>query len=405
MVVHGPYPVGEPRVAREVRTALDEGYEVDVVAMRRPGDAPEELVDGARVLRLPLDHRRGRGTLGVVWEYAGFAALASLRVATLTARRRYALVQVHNPPDFLMLAAVLPKLLGARIIFDIHDLSPDMFAMRFEGRRGAAAADRALRVIERWATRFADAVVTVHEPYRRELISRGVPAAKTSVVMNSLDERLLPPPATGPRNDGFRIVYHGSITPPYGVHLLVEAVAKITDELPDVALEIYGEGDAAPAVRARAEELGISERVKMSGRYLPLREVLEHVRWGSVGVIPNLPTRLNRFALSSKLFEYVALGVPVVVANLPTLAEHFSEQEVLFFEAGDAGALADALLAVARDGTSARARADAARRRYEDYRWPLNSRRYAALLNAVGDSAQATSGRSGSTHAAIQDRL
>ena len=57
--------------------------------------------------------------------------------------------------------------------------------------------------------------------------------------------------------------------------------------------------------------------------------MLRAVQRRSVGVVPNLPTRLNRYALSTKLFEYVALGIPVVCADLPTIREHFSDDEVL----------------------------------------------------------------------------
>ena len=108
-------------------------------------------------------------------------------------------------------------------------------------------------------------------------------------------------------------------------------------------------------------------------RYLPHAEVLERVRSANVGVIPNLPTQLNRFALSSKLFEYVALGVPVVSADLPTIREHFADDEVRFFRAGDGDALAEALLDVASDVAAARARAERALQRYEAYRWPRNA--------------------------------
>ena len=78
MVVHGPYPIGEPRVAREVAAALAAGYEVDVVAMRRSSEPSRESVDGANVVRLPLSHQRGTGLLGMVAEYVGFAALRDL---------------------------------------------------------------------------------------------------------------------------------------------------------------------------------------------------------------------------------------------------------------------------------------------------------------------------------------
>jgi glycosyltransferase involved in cell wall biosynthesis len=386
MIVHSAYP-HDVRVAREARVALDSGYDVDVVALRNPGEEKRELVDGVRVFRLPLSHRRGVGVTSVLREYLGYTALASARSAALALRRRYDIVHVHNPPDFLIVAALLPRALGAHVVLDIHDLSPDMFAMRFEGRRGAGLADRALRSIERWATRLADVVITVHEPYRRELVARHVPSEKTAVVMNSLDERLLPEGKDQSDGTTFRVVYHGTITPPYGVQLIVEAAAELVEHIGSIRVELYGEGDSLPGIRARAQELGIAERVHLSGRYLPQAEVLERIRAADVGVIPNLATRLNRFALSSKLFEYVALGIPVVCADLPTIREHFSEEQVLFFEPGNAESLARALRSVADSPREAAARAQRALRRYEtDYSWEASARTYGDLLDRLSES-------------------
>jgi len=386
MVVHGPYPIGEPRVARQARTAVEAGYDVDVVAMRRDGEPELEVLDGIRVVRLPFAHVRGGSALQLVREYVGFTLAATLRVARLSSQRRYDVVQVHNPPDFLIASALLPKALGARIVLDVHDLAPDMFSARFEGRRFAGTADRALRLIERVATALAHSVLTVHQPYADELAARGTPARKVTVVMNTLDERLQPATVEPRRGNSFRIVYHGTASPWYGLELLVDALAQILPSVPNAMLEIYGEGDALPSARARAAELGVADRVSASGAYLPHGEVLERVQGASVGVIPNLPTRLNRFALSSKLFEYVALGVPVVCADLPTLRAHFADDEVRFFAAGDAGSLADALLDVAADPAEAERRVEAAAVRYEAYRWPINAARYLAVLD--GETAR-----------------
>jgi glycosyltransferase involved in cell wall biosynthesis len=224
-----------------------------------------------------------------------------------------------------------------------------MFMMRFQNEPGGLL-DRSLRLVERSAAGLADAVLTVHEPYRRELGAHGVPLEKIAVVMNSLDEGILP---TGDESDGagsgFRVVYHGTVTPHYGVGLLVEAVALAQGTIPGLRLEIYGAGDDLPAVGEQVRANGLEAAVAIVPRFLPQAEVLRAVRGASVGVIPNLPTRLNRFALPTKLFEYVALGIPAVAADLPTIRGHFSETEILFFEPGSASSLARALESVARE--------------------------------------------------------
>jgi glycosyltransferase involved in cell wall biosynthesis len=153
--------------------------------------------------------------------------------------------------------------------------------------------------------------------------------------------------------------------------------------VPDLRVEIIGEGDGIPELRERVRRLRISDCVAIDGEYIPHREVLARVEGASVGVVPNLPTPLNRFALSSKLFEYVALGVPVVSAALPTIQEYFSDDEVLFFEPGSADSLADALLAVAHDPEGAQSRAERARRRYGSYRWDVSAQAYVAILHRL----------------------
>jgi glycosyltransferase involved in cell wall biosynthesis len=382
--VHSTFP-DDVRVARQVRAAVRAGYRVDVVALRGPGEAAREHVDGATVFRLPVAHRRGAGVARLLLEYVGFTFLATVLVARKMLGRRYDVVQVHNPPDFLVAAALVPRLLGAGVALDIHDLAPDMFVTRFGNRPLAGAVDRLLRAVERAAVRCAHVVLTVHEPYRRELIARGAPADRTIVVMNSLDEELLPEPAES-RADGFRIVYHGTLTPHYGVHLAVEALAELADRLPDARLEVYGSGDSAASIERAAREHGLAHRVTLTPE-LSHRAVLERIQGASAGVVPNLPNRLNRFALSTKLFEYVASGIPAIVASLPTLREHFADDEVWFFRPGDSASLAEAIAAVAAAPAEARRRTDAARLRATAYAWASQSQVYLdALDRAAGRS-------------------
>jgi glycosyltransferase involved in cell wall biosynthesis len=392
MVVHGPYPIGQPpRVVREVAAARNAGYDVEVIATRRHGERRVEIVDGTRVHRLPVTHQRGLGAASMAVEYIVFTILATLAVARRSTVRPFSVVQVHNPPDFLVFAAALGRLRGSRIVLDIHDLAPDMFAMRFGEGLAASLAAKILRQVERVACGFADAVITVHEPYKRELVSRGVAPEKVVVVMNSIDEAAIP--AVKDRDErepaAARFVYHGTLTPHYGLGIVVTAFARLLNEVPDARLEIYGEGDAVPMLRAQISALGVSDSVTLTDSFLPHDVVLARIRGASAGLIPNLPIGLNRFALSTKLFEYCALRIPTIVSDLPTMREHFDDREVRFFRAGDEDALLDALMDVASNPKEARKRAEGAAARLEQYRWSISRDRYCALLKRLTEAREA----------------
>ena len=383
MVLHGVYPLAETRVVREAHAAQKRGFDVDVVAMRNPGEpAQERLPDGVRVFRIPMSRARGAGASVVLREYVGFTLLAALKVARLHRQQPYDAVQVHNPPDFLIAAGLVPKLFGARLLFDIHDFAPELLAMRFGDRRGGRMLERLMWKVEGIATRVADAVVTVHEPYRRLLTERGVPAEKITVVLNSPEEELLP---QGPRptSDAFRIVWHGTITPHYGLDVLVDALALASDRLPAARVEVYGAGDALGAVKQHAKARGVSRQISFSDGFLDTEDVLRRVYGANVGVVANLAIARNQAALPTKLFEYVALGIPVISSDLTAIREHFDETEIVFYPANDSRALADALIAVSADPAAATARAGRARARYESYRWAVHEERYGRLLDSL----------------------
>jgi glycosyltransferase involved in cell wall biosynthesis len=389
MVVHAPYPLAETRVEREAHAAIEAGFEVDVIALRERGEPEEERAPGGeRIFRLPVDRTRGGSAMVAAREYLGFTLLAAVKLARLHRRHRYSVVQIHNPPDFLVLAALVPKALGARLVFDVHDFAPELFALRFGARRGGRAAERVLWTVERVAVWLADAVVTVHEPYRRALVARGTPPGKITVVLNSPEERLLPPPAApAPSMDAFRIVYHGTVTEHYGLETVVEAFARVASRIPGAVAEIYGGGDALERVKSRAATLGVADRMQFSDGFLDNAEVLRRIQGADVGVVANLGIARNQAALPTKLLEYVAMGIPVVASDLDAVREHFDDSEIELFRAGDPRSLADALLTVFEDPGAAAARAGRARERYEAYRWPVYADRYVKLLRSlVGDA-------------------
>jgi glycosyltransferase involved in cell wall biosynthesis len=377
MLLHKEYPIGEARATREARAAVVAGFDVDIVALRRPGEAQVELVDGATVYRVPFGHRRTRNVFRMAAEYGAFAVIATAMVAGLSLRRRYTAVHVHNPPDHLVLAAQPARIFGSRVIYDVHDIVGDLIDMRLHGRT-AAVARRVARVSEQIAYALSDEVVTVHESYVDELRDRGN-RRPTTIVMNAVDEAMLPTPAAPP---GSRpaIVFHGTLTRWYGVDVLISAFAKVSAERPDATLEIYGDGDDLPALRSLAATLGVADRVQFSGSYLPQREVLARVAGAAAGVIPSRAVKHHSLALSAKLLEYVELGIPCVCADLMVNRKHFTAEEVRFFRPENVDDLAGALLEVLAEPAASARRAEKAHERAKAYRWSDQANRYVGLL-------------------------
>src|SRR5437763_8885325 len=129
MVVHAYYPLAEPRVQREAGAARDAGFEVTVLALRAQGERPEEMVDGVRVHRVRLRHRRGAGLVHMAFEYLAFCAAATWWLGIRSVRRPFDIVHLHAPPDFLVAAGLIPRARGSSPVLDLHDLSSHMFGV------------------------------------------------------------------------------------------------------------------------------------------------------------------------------------------------------------------------------------------------------------------------------------
>ncbi len=395
LITHARFPIGEPRAERAARAALSDGYRVDLIALRGAGERAHERLHGITVWRLPIRHRRGATIAVMALEYCSFTILAGIWTLLLRLRGKLDVVEVHSPPEFLVLAGLLPKLLGARLVLDVRDLSSHLWEARFGCSRANTVVIGLLRGLERAACALADAVVTVHEPYKAQLTARGADGRRIAVVMNVPEESLIAgvkrsvvPVGDGNGNhngDGngngeFTVAYHGTITNWYGVDLLVQAIGLLRARERQVSAVILGEGDQLAAVRELAAELGVGDSICFSNRYLPIEEALKAVAGADCGIISNRPSELNRFILPNKLFEYVALGIPVVSARLETVAAHFGDDDVTFCRPGDPASLAGAIAWVMDQRVAAKRKSERAQARAQLYRWRDNRARYLDVL-------------------------
>ena len=221
------------------------GYGVDVYCLRHAGETADENIEGVSVHRLPISRQQGRGGKSYLWEYLRFFLAAGWKLVRHQARRRYALVQVYNPPDILAFSTLPLRLLfGARVILDVRDMAPELFQSRFNLADGHWVT-RVLRLHERWGCRYADAVTvcTVHQ--LNVMAGRGIPAARQTIIMNCPDEAIFgaehgrdaaPGHDSGRPPKEFTLIYHGGILKRYGLDVLVQAIPLLAQEIPVCAL-------------------------------------------------------------------------------------------------------------------------------------------------------------------------
>lgn len=387
MVVHSHYPLREIRVEREARVLIDHGYEVDVICLRGQGEPAVDEDYGVRIYRLPVKRRRGGSPKVQLFEYLSFFALAFARLTALHRRRRYSVVQVHNVPDFLIFTALVPKLTGARLILDLHDLMPEFYASRFN-RDMQSWPVRLLRWQERLSCAFADHVITVTELWRQTLIRRGLPPEKVSVVMNVADDRIFQREQAvgqqvGRNGYGFHMIYHGTLTRRYGIDLAIRAVDLVRHHIPGIRLTIHGTGEYASSLMELVAALQLEDYVHFSTRTLPSTELPKMIMSADVGIVPYRSDIFTDGILPTKLMEYAALGVPAIAARTPAIAAYFDETMVQFFTPGDVDDLARCIMTLYADRNRLVELTRNVDRFIQRYNWASVSANYVALVDSL----------------------
>jgi glycosyltransferase involved in cell wall biosynthesis len=374
----------DPRPRRAAEALAREGMIVDVISLGGNENEPrKETLDGINIWRVPLRRRRG-GKLAYVWQYSAFIAVSWALLGLRSISRRYHLVHVHNMPDVLVFGALIPKLLGAKVILDLHDPMPELMMTIF-GLRPDSFAVRVLRWNEKWSTAMADLVLTVNEASKRLYSSRSCPPEKVRVIMNSPDEAVFafrPAVAFGPGSRGhFAIMYHGSLLERNGFDIAVEALEQVRRSIPGATLVVCGASTPfSEQVMKSARTRGLQDAIHCLGRQ-DRRQIVKAIDQCDIGIIPNRRNLFTEMNTPTRIFEYLSRGKPVIAPRSRGIQDYFGEEDILFFELGNASDLAEKLQYAFFHPTETQAVIRRGQQVYLEHKW---SQEKAALVDSVG---------------------
>ena len=175
MVVQSNYPA-DPRVRRQAERLEQEGYNVDIICMRKENESKIEksgLVTAFRV----FNTYNQENFLRYVLISGVFFILAFLKLSILSRNKRYDLIQIHNMPDFLVFVGIIHKLKHIPIILDIHDLTLELFVDKWEGKKYKFIIPF-IKTVEKTSYKFADRLITVNNRCKEILIKKELAATK-----------------------------------------------------------------------------------------------------------------------------------------------------------------------------------------------------------------------------------
>jgi glycosyltransferase involved in cell wall biosynthesis len=387
MIAYTPYEM-DARVKRAAEALVERGHQVDVFAASQEGVPPAADTSLLRIHRLPMRKQRTAVTR-YAFEYGSFFAWAFILVSFFHLRRVYRVVYVHNMPNFLVFAGLIPRLTGAKIILDVHDPASELLAC-IRGRE----LPRWLRVMvtaeERVSMSFADAVITVNESMRQRLTT--ISRRPVAVVMNLPDPSVFGLRETsgwhetsGLGGAGQWLVYSGTIARRNGLDLVVRALSLLTADFPALRFRIIGEGPAVESVRRQAEREGVADRVEFRS-FVAHHEIPAAVGSAVAGISAQQEDAFGSLVFSVKVAEYAALGLPVICSRTATMQHYFGDDEMFFFEPASTQDMARAIRDLLTDPAAAQQRAVKAQLKLDKLSWSAQKQTLVETVEELADS-------------------
>jgi glycosyltransferase involved in cell wall biosynthesis len=375
-----PYPE-DPRIRRYVNALLEYGYKVFVIGITDDINPKFEKIGNLEIHRINISKKRASYARRV-FEYVMFFVRASAKASILYFKHKIKIFHTHNLPDFVVFTALIPKIFGAKLILDMHELTPEAMMMR-ENISEKSFVVKLSKFIEKISTKLADEHITIHDIAAKIFESRN--KVKYFSIMNGVDANELQG-LQKTHTDDFNIIYHGTINPNLNLGLVIDALSVLKTKLPPdefrkVKFLLYGKGPSLTGLMEKRDELNLQDNVIYKGS-LPHTEMLKELTKASVCIYPPLRNIYTEICYPIKLTELANLGIPVISSRYKTILHYYPEDTFFYFDAGDLKGLVKQILIVKNNPELASQRAENAKKAYDKVSWnKIMKPKYLQIIN------------------------
>jgi glycogen(starch) synthase len=357
-------------------------HTIHLTSAKQGAPGTEQEVDGWHFFRTqPLNRWWSR--LPVLNQIGVIAGLMR-RLHQVAMASRPTILHAHSPSLNAIAALRVGNALGIPVVYEIRAFWEDAAADHGTSRPGGLRY-LLTRAMESYVLRRADAITTICEGLRADIVARGIPGPKVTVIPNAVDSTQFhaatPPDGTLAHTLGLTghlvLGYIGSFYAYEGLMLLIRALPRMLAAVPSLQLLLVGGGQQEDELRALVEELGLQRKVKFAGR-VPHQKIADYYHLVDILIYPRLPMRLTELVTPLKPLEAMAQGRLIVASDVGGHREMIEHGKTgMLFEAGNADALADQVIDLIRHVDTWPALRRQARRYVEDERnWSGSVARY-----------------------------
>ncbi len=345
-------------------------------------DVLEEMSDGLHFYRTP----KNNGLLSRLPVLNQVAVMQGLekRLNEIIPLVKPDILHAHSPVLNALPAIRAGRKFGIPIVYEVRAFWEDAAADHGTTTEGSLRY-KITRALETHAFKNADAVTTICEGLRRDIVERGIPSSKVTVIPNAVDIEKF---SIGGAPDealktslglaGSRILgFIGSFYAYEGLDLLLDALPLIIERAPDVRVLLVGGGPQEESLKRQAQTLGISDKVVFSGR-VPHGEVNRYYDLVDLLIYPRHSMRLTELVTPLKPLEAMAQGRLFAASDVGGHRELVRDGVTgVLFKAGDPQSLTDKALELLKETDKWHAFKQAGRQYVETERnWKASVARY-----------------------------
>ncbi len=370
----------DARVLTYIRKLKEMGYNVVAISLK------ENAADSFKEEKEFINYRIVKRYIGssqkrYLFFYLKFFFISFILVTFLFIKYKFKVIHYNNSPNFIIFSCLVPKIFGSKLILDNHDLVPILMISKFDNK----FFHRITKIEQNWSMKFSNQILCADHGQKDYLIESGIKIKKITPILNVPNTSIFKVNDVRTSNGlNINMVYHGTISYRLGQDLIIEAINKIKDNIPNLIFHLIGKGDTVQELKQLVKKYKIESYINIYDKFFPLEEIPKILLNMDIGILPQRNSlQTSTYGFPVKLFEYVIMNIPIIAPRYKAIQRYFSEDMLCFFEPENIEDMADKILFLYNNKKARNEYSINAKRFFEKYNYNTEMNKYEEIIKSL----------------------